>query len=167
MKKDSKNPQNQGKKGGKKPSRFAFLNTISTGILILFLITGFYSIFTDQTTEKNLIPLSELVHDVGMGKVTSIIVRGDDLVAEYDDKIIKTSKKETDASVTDTFTRYGLTPEKINAVKISIEGPSGFWFLIVQLAPFLAPLFFLALIIWFLTRQVKGTGLQAFSFGQS
>lgn len=165
-----KNPQNQeqpGKKGSKKPSRFGFINTLSTGILILFLITGVYSILSEQTVPTNMIPLSELVHDVGMGKITAISVKGNDLVAEYQDKTIKTSKKETDSSVTETFTSYGLTPEKLNAVKITIEGPSGFWFWIGQLAPFLAPLFFIVLIIWFLTRQVKGTGLQAFSFGQS
>jgi cell division protease FtsH len=168
MKNDSNNPEQQGKKAPKKPSKLRFLNTISTAILILFLITGFYSILVDQTVEQNLIPLSELVHDVGMGKVTAITVQGNTLIAEYQDKTTKTSKKETDASVTETFTSYGLTPEKLNAVKISIEGPSGFWFWVGQLAPFIAPLFFLALIIWFLTRQVRGQGgLQAFSFGQS
>ncbi len=168
MKKNQDQQGEKGKKGQKKPSKLRFLNTVSTAILILFLITGFYSILVDQTTDANLIPLSELVHDVGMGKVTSILVQGNTLVAEYTDKTTKTSKKETDSSVTETFTSYGLTPEKLNAVKISIEGPSGFWFWVGQLAPFIAPLFFLALIIWFLTRQVKGQGgLQAFSFGQS
>ncbi len=168
MKKHNDPQGEKGKKGQKKPSKLRFLNTISTAILILFLITGFYSILVDQTAEKNLIPLSELVHDVGMGKVTAITVQGNTLIAEYEDKATKISKKETDASVTETFTSYGLTPEKLNAVKISIEGPSGFWFWVGQLAPFIAPLFFLALIIWFLTRQVRGQGgLQAFSFGQS
>jgi len=165
---NNQNPVGQNnKKNSKKPSRFGLLNRLSTIILILFLVTGFYSIIVDQTVEKDLISLSELVHDVGMGKVTSIAVKGNDLIAEYEDKTIKKSKKENDSSVTDTFTKYGLTPEKLNAVKISIESPSGFVFWVSQLAPFLVPLLFLALIIWFLTRQVKGTGLQAFSFGQS
>jgi hypothetical protein len=135
MKNDSNNPEQQGKKAPKKPSKLRFLNTISTAILILFLITGFYSILVDQTVEQNLIPLSELVHDVGMGKVTAITVQGNTLIAEYQDKTTKTSKKETDASVTETFTSYGLTPEKLNAVKISIEGPSGFWFWVGQRIP--------------------------------
>lgn len=167
MKQASNKPNPNGKKDKKKPSRFGFLNSIATAILILFLIAGFYSMLVDQSVQTDTISLSELVHDVGMGKVTAISVRGDDLIAEYEDKTIKKSKKETDASVTDTFTSYGLTPEKLNAVDISIEGPSGFWFWVGQLAPFLAPLLFLVLIIWFLTRQVRGTGLQAFSFGQS
>ncbi len=154
-------------KKGKRPSRFGFLNSIASILLILFLISGVYSAVVEQNVGGAPIPLSELVHDIGMGKVISVTVQGEDLIAEYQDKTIKKSKKETDSSVTETFARYGLTPEKLNAVKISVEGPSGLGFWLGQLAPFLVPLFFLALIIWFLSRQVKGTGLQAFSFGQS
>ncbi|HEY4503889.1 MAG TPA: ATP-dependent zinc metalloprotease FtsH [Candidatus Paceibacterota bacterium] len=164
-----KNSQRKGQNGkkGKIPKRFGLLNSISIALLILFLISSFYSVVADKSTDTNLIPISQLVHDIGMGKVTSVIVRGDDLTAEYQDKSVKKSKKEIDSSVTETFERYGLTPEKLNALKISVEGPSGLWFWFGQLAPFLVPLVFLALIIWFMTRQVRGTGLQAFSFGQS
>ncbi len=154
-------------KGKKRPSRFGLFNSVSLTLLILFLLTSVYSIIADQSTSSSLIPISELAHDVGSGEVESIIVRGDELEATYEDKTVKFSKKETDAAVTDTFSKYGITPEKLNALNITIEGPSGFWFWVGQLAPFLAPLVFLALIIWFLSRQVKGTGLQAFSFGQS
>ncbi len=161
------------KGGGKKDdrrkrrNRFGLLNAISIVLLVLFLISGLYSAIAEQTSSSNDISLTELVHDVGMGKVVNITVRGDDLMAEYQDKTVKHAKKESDAAVTETFSSYGLTPDKLNAVKITVEGPSGFWFWIGQIAPFLAPLIFLAIIIWFLTRQVKGTGLQAFSFGQS
>jgi cell division protease FtsH len=167
-----KREQGGGKKGNKnnnnrQRNRFGFFNSIAIILLILFLISGLYSVVAEQAASENNISLTELVHDIGMGKVSAITVRGDDLSAEYSDKTIKFAKKETDSSVTETFARYGLTPEKLNAVKITVQGPSGFWFWIGQLAPFLAPIIFLVIIIWFLTRQVKGTGLQAFSFGQS
>lgn len=163
-------PKNTQKgRGGKdkKPSRFGLLNSISIILLLLFLVSGFYSIVAEQSASNATIPLSELVHDIGMGQVLSITVKGDDLIAEYQDKSVKYSKKEADAALTETFTRYGLTPEKLNAVKITVQGPSGFWFWVGQLAPFLLPLIFLAFLIWFFSRQVRGTGLQAFSFGQS
>ncbi|MDQ5893233.1 MAG: cell division protease FtsH [Patescibacteria group bacterium] len=156
-----------GDKKGKKPSRFGLLNSISTGLLILFLVSSFYSILADSGPSADKIALSDLVRDVGMGEVISITVKGDDLIALYRDNVSKKAQKESDSSVTETFTNYGLTPEKLNAVKINVEGPSGFAFWLMQLAPFLAPLFFIALIIWFLTRQARGTGMQAFSFGQS
>lgn len=165
----SKQPTTKGQKGpnGKKPNRFGLLNSISTGLLMLFLVTSLYSVLSDSTAAADKIALSDLVHDVGMGQVISITVKGDDLIAVYRDATSKKAQKESDSSVTETFTNYGLTPEKLNAVKINVEGPSGFAFWLAQLAPFLAPLLFIALIIWFLTRQAKGTGMQAFSFGQS
>ncbi len=166
MKKEQEGKKDN-KKGNKKPSRFGFLNTISMGLLILFLITGMYSAITDQSANIPEIPLSDLVRDVGMGKVISITVQGDELTVVYEDKTSKKTKKENDSSITETFTRYGLTPEKLNAIKMNIEGPSGFAFWFIQIAPFLAPVLFLILIVWFLTRQVKGAGMQAFSFGQS
>ncbi|MES3030916.1 MAG: ATP-dependent zinc metalloprotease FtsH [Patescibacteria group bacterium] len=158
------NPQN---KAPKKPSRFGLLQTMSLGLLILFLISGIYSVIADQTNPATEITLSELVSDVQKGTVTAITIKGDDLIANYVDGTTKQTNKENDAAITETFAAYGLTPEKLNAVKINVEGPSGTIFWLAQLTPFLVPLIFLALIIWFLTRQVKGAGMQAFSFGQS
>jgi hypothetical protein len=140
-------PQKGGKKGDDKKrrrNRFGLLNSVSIILLVLFVISGLYSVIAEQSTTANNISLTDLVHDIGMGKVTTLTVRGDDLAAEYQDKSIKHAKKETDAAVTETFQRYGLTPDKLNAVKITVEGPSGFWFWVGQLAPFLAPLVFLA-----------------------
>ncbi len=159
--------QHQGNKKGKKPSKFGLLQTLTTGLLVLFLISGIYSMITESDRATVRISLSELVHDVGMGKVTEITVKGVDLIATYSDSSVKQTKKENDASVTETFTRYGLTPDKLNAVKITVEGPSGLGYWLIELAPFIAPIFFILLFIWFLTRQVKGAGMQAFSFGQS
>lgn len=155
------------KKDNKKPSRFGIVNSISIAILVLFIISSIFSLIAEQNTNTTDISLSELVHDIGMGKVSTITVKGEDIISEYADKTVKVTKKETDSSVTETFERYGLTPEKLNAVKISVEGPSGLAFWFVQIAPFIVPILFLILLVWFFTRQVKGAGMQAFTFGQS
>ncbi len=151
----------------KKPSKFGLVNSISIGILILLLATSIFSYISEQETTIPTVAISEIAHDIGMGKISSITVKEDTLIAEYSDKTIKNSKKENDASVTETFARYGLTPEKLNAVKINIEGPSGFGYWLLQFSPFIMPILFLVLLVWFFTRQVKGAGMQAFSFGQS
>lgn len=162
------NLNNKGnKKGNNKPKRMGLFNSMILGLMILFLLSGAYSAIVDSVSSDPVIPVSELVNNIGMGKVNSVTVRGDDLIIEYKDSSKKKSKKESDASITETFTRYGLTPEKLNAVKITVEGPSGFWFWVGQLAPFIGPILLLGLILWFMTRQVRGAGLQAFSFGQS
>ncbi len=155
------------KKGSKKPNKLGFLNSFLLGIFILFIITSLYSMAMEQNTANSDIALSDLVKDIEAKKVVSVTVKGNDLIVDYVDKTIKKALKENDSSITETFARYGLTPEKLNLIKINIEGPSGFAFWIANLAPFIAPIFFLVLIVWFLTRQVRGAGMQAFSFGQS
>jgi len=168
-KKDNNVHAGKNDKNQKKPSKFGLLNSISIVLLILFLISGVYSLIAEENSKIQKINLSELVKDIGAGSVTSITVNGDTLTAIYSDeaKTVKQTNKEVDSSVTETFTRYGLTPEKLNALKINIEGPSGFAFWFIQVMPFLIPILFIAVFIWFLTRQVKGAGMQAFSFGQS
>jgi cell division protease FtsH len=143
------------------------LNTLSIGLLVLFIISGIYSAIVENSLKENKITLSELATDISSGKVSNITVRGDKITAEYSDKSVKQTMKEADSSVTETLVRYGLTAEKLNSVKISTEGPSGFLFFISQIAPFIIPIIFIIFIIWFLTRQVRGAGIQAFSFGQS
>ena len=165
--KEENNMNNQGNKNEKKPSRFGLLNSISLAILALFIVVSIFSFFAEQNGDVKNISISELAHDVGMGSVKTITVKGNDLIAEYDDKVIKSAKKEVDSSVTETFSRYGLTPEKLNAVKINVVSPSGLLYWFVEIAPFLLPIFFIAILLWFLTRQAKGAGMQAFSFGQS
>ena len=71
------------KKNRKRPTRFGLLNSISMGLLILFLITGLYSVIAEQSTATEQIPLSELAHDVGMGTVMTVTVQGENIVDEY------------------------------------------------------------------------------------
>lgn len=158
----SKNTENK-----KKPSRFGLVNSVATVILILFVITNIFSAISEQGADTNSIAISDLVKDINGAKITEVTVKGDNIIALYSDKTTKTAKKETDSAVTETFARYGLTPEKLNTLKINIQGPSGFGYWVVQFAPFIVPILFLILIVWFFTRQVKGSGMQAFSFGQS
>ena len=167
MKKQGKSQNQDNKKSGKKPGRFGFLNTLSIALLFLFILSGVYSAIADQNSISKKITLSELVNDVNEGKVTSITVNGNDLTILYTDETTKQTMKETDSSIIETLTRYGITTEKLNTIKVNIEGPSGVLYFVGGIAPFIVPIIFIIFIIWFLTRQVKGAGMQAFTFGQS
>ena len=122
----------------------------------------------DNTSSLKEVPISQVASDISVGLVESITVKGDSLEIKYvgsEDK--KTSKKEEGTAFSDTLYNYGVKPEKIATVKIEIKNPSGIGYWILNLAPFLAPILFIFIFIWFLSRQVKGAGMQAFTFGQS
>jgi len=144
-----------------------FLGSFGTGLLIFFLLVAAYSFLTTSTVDPKSISLSELSGAIGKGEVATIVIDGDSLKAVYKDGTEKSSKKESDNALTTTLVNYGVTAEQISAVKIDVKEPSGFGYWLANLAPFIIPLVFVGFLIWMLSRQVKGAGMQAMSFGQS
>ncbi|MDP2593714.1 MAG: ATP-dependent zinc metalloprotease FtsH, partial [bacterium] len=158
------------KKGGKnpiKPKRDKFTNSLLTAFLILLLIMTVYSFLAESDSDRQEVSLSELSRNITGGQVEEIVVRGDELVVTYSDGVEKFAKKEPQAALSETLRNYGVTPESLDGVNITVKSPSGFGFWFLQLAPFVLPILFIVFFIWFLSRQVKGAGMQAFSFGQS
>ena len=159
--------ERKGKKEGIPPAS-SFFSNMFTILLVFLLLVSAYSFFAERKTKTEIISLSQLAMDVRQAKITQIDVKGSDLTMTYADGTTKKSKKEAEASLSDTMKNYGVSPEELASTKIEIKDPSGFAFWFYSLAPFLFPILFLVVFIWFLTRQVKGSGgMQAFSFGQS
>jgi cell division protease FtsH len=156
-------------KGDKKPlpTKNSFLTNTVGGILIFIALIGLYTLVIDNTTKNSEISISELASDVTAGKVASVVVKGEDLEVSYKDGSEKKSKKEAESSLTETLSHYSVPAEKLNEVKISIQNQSGVSYWILNLAPFIVPIVFVLFFLWFLSRQVKGAGMQAFTFGQS
>lgn len=150
----------------------SFISTILWILLgFLILIEG-YNFIGGKTKEKvGEITLSELASSTILGVVQSITVEESDLtiIRTFGTSTIEsTAKKEKDASLTDTLRNYGVTSEALARVDIKIKEPSGVWgFLGGALNIFLIAILPLIIIMWFLSRQVKGAGMQAFTFGQT
>lgn len=160
--------ERSGKKEGIPPAPSFFSNML-TILLVFLLLVSAYSFFEERKVKTEVISLSQLATDIRQGLVKQIDVEGSDLRVTYvTDDVKKESKKEAEASFSDTMKNYGVSPEELASTNIDIKDPSGFAFWFYSLAPFLFPILFLVVFIWFLSRQVKGSGgMQAFSFGQS
>ncbi len=146
-----------------------FWNNMLSTVLLLVFITAAFSYLTDTTVKPTELSISEVVFQVKNGEVKEIIVRGSKLEVAYTDetKVKGEAKRETDASVSESLTNLGVSAEQLGAIKIDVQRETGFNYWLGQFAPFLFPLLFLGIIIWFLTRSVKGAGMQALSFGNS
>ena len=170
------NKKNKGGKGGKQPLQKSFFSSIISVILIFLVIATLYSIFVENKKEIEEIPVSQLSADVLSGQVGKITVEGEKLVVEYKlpegaaedaEPVVKESKKEAEASLSETLVNYGVTPEILTWVEIEVKNPTGFGYWALNLAPFLIPILFLVIFFWFISRSVKGSGgMQSFSFGQ-
>ncbi len=145
------------------------------------MLFGGYSALQKQSQkekERN-IPLSELVADIKAGTVERITVSGTKVEVAYLNKesentkdasqIIKITKKEKEASITETLNNYGVTAEQLAKVTIELKDESGFKYWFGQIAPLVIPALLILAILMYISRQAtKGGGpMQAFSFGNS
>lgn len=143
-------------------------NMLSTVLLLVFVMLAF-SYISEQKVEPEQFSISEVVTQVKAGEVKGIVVRGSELEIEYNDetRVAGVAKRETDASVSESLINLGVSAEELAKVTIDVQRETGFGYWFGQFAPFLFPLLFLLLIIWFFTRSVKGAGMQALNFGSS
>ena len=173
--KNSDKDRQKGKGGGPKvpnnlPKGDSFWVNLATSIILLLLLAGAYTYFeSNNKAAPATISISQVAQDIAAGKVSGVSVNGDDLNLTYNDasSTQKTAKKEPGTALTQTLFNYGVTPAELSKVTITIASQSGWEFWLELLAPFAAPLLLIAFFVWYLSRQVKGAGMQAFSFGQS
>jgi len=173
---NSKNNKNQDKNQSKKqgnswknpvPMNNPFWRNMFTAFLAFLVLSSLYTAIVEREEKVVQVPLSELAKNITEGAVKAITVDGDKLNLEYADGTKKTSKKEDGEALTQTLVNYGVPAEKLKNVAITVQTQGGFGFWALALAPILLPIVFIVLIFWYLSRQVKGAGMQAFTFGQS
>ncbi|TSC56834.1 MAG: Lysyl-tRNA synthetase, partial [Parcubacteria group bacterium Greene0416_79] len=155
--------------GGKTPApRRDLFNNALTALFIFLLLMTVYSFIAENRSADADIPLSQVAADVMSGDVSAISIKGDTLEVVYaKGKITRRSKKEPGSALSETLSNYGVPVEILQKVQIGVERESGFAFWVMNLAPFIIPILFIVAFIWFLTRQIRGAGMQAFTFGQS
>ncbi|HEY1037738.1 MAG TPA: ATP-dependent zinc metalloprotease FtsH [Candidatus Paceibacterota bacterium] len=164
---DKSSPLNLKAGGPKRSDRSTFTNNIIGSVLVFMAIVALYTYTAGPSEEIQKVSLTELASDVSAGRVTEITVTNDEVEAVYADKSKKETKKEAQSSLIETFANLGVTPERISAVKIENAEDRGFGYWALNTLPFLFPILIFFFMIWFLTRQARGAGVQALSFGQS
>ena len=156
-------------KGGKKGGNGSKLSSsIAGGLFIFMLITALYLVVSDTATKATPeIAISELAQNVTAGEVRRIEVSGEILTITYNNDEVKKAKKEVGSPLTQTLFNYEVDKEALAKTQIVVKNESGFMYWVLNLLPFLLPILFILFLFWYLSRQVKGAGMQAFTFGQS
>ncbi|MDB5254407.1 MAG: ftsH [Parcubacteria group bacterium] len=134
-------------------------------IIFLILITSYSFLAGGKDIQE--ISVSELAQNVSAQTVESIVVKGDNLDITYIDGTKKTSKKEEGTALSTTLKNYNILPEALATVKIDVKNDQGFIYWVLSLTPIILPILFIIFFIWMFSKQVKGAGMQALSFGQS
>jgi cell division protease FtsH len=142
--------------------------TYVLSVLVVFLVlSSVYTFFSDKTAATVAVSISQLSADVKSGLVKSIVVEGDALNVEYKTGDKKISKKEDGEALSQTLVNYGVSKDEISKVNVEIKSENGLGYWVLNLSPIIFPIIFIAVFIWFISRQVRGAGVQALTFGQS
>lgn len=163
-------PTNQGaedNKPQKTPGPNLWMQLAAAFAIFLALSLGYSFVREYIVAGDNIVPISQIATDIEGGKIASLSVSGDQVTAKYVDNTEKISRKETESSLTETLSKYSITPARLAAVNITVEDEGGFRYWFLTLAPVMIPALLLLGVLWYLTRQLRGGGMQAFSFGRS
>ncbi len=144
-----------------------FSQHIALAIFIFMLLGALYTVISTNTKPVAEVSLSELAASITIGDVKSIEVNGDKLTIEKIDGTILKSKKEAESSFSETLKNYGVPEEMLAKTAINIKSDTGAGYWLLNILPIALPIIFIVIFFWFISRQVKGAGMQAFSFGQS
>lgn len=149
------------------PSGKGLLNQGIMVLIVFLLLIGSYSYLSGKSSEKEEISISQLATDISAKNISNIDVKGDELTVTYKDGQEKLAKKEEGTALTTTLSNYNILPEDLSQVNIEVTNNEGALYWLVSLSPIILPILFLVFFLWFISRQVKGAGMQALSFGQS
>lgn len=146
-----------------------FWNNILSTVILLAGLTFIYSYVTDTSTPPDEISISQIAEEIKAEEIKEIIVRGSVLEIAYIDetRTPAEAKKERDAAISETLVNFGVTSEHLSKVSIDVQDETGFKYWLGVFAPFIFPILLIILLIWFLSRSVKGSGMQALNFGSS
>lgn len=144
-----------------------FLSQLVGVVLIFVFVSAVYGLFTGKREKVVEGTLTDVASAVNSGQAEKITVSGSQIKVALQDGTFLETNKEPEASLSETLSNYGITPEKLSASNIEIKTQSGFKYFLLSSLPFLIPLVVIGFLIYLMTRQVKGAGMQAFNFSQS
>lgn len=167
FKKINLTPKNKGKKNKKQPVHSSFLSQLVGVLLFFFLLSGIYGLVSNKKEITKEVGLTEIASAIQNSNVKNVVVAGGEIKLKQLDDTYLIANKELEASFSETLANYGVSPEKINTANITVKEKSGFKYFLMQSLPFLIPIIIVGVLIFLMTRSVKGSSMQAFNFGQS
>jgi cell division protease FtsH len=144
-----------------------FTKNILAVFLILFLAAILASLFTAGGDRAAVVPFSEFAAKIEQGEVTALTIRGNSVTATLRDGTMLVTEKEPEASLLESLRNYGIDPDRLAAVNMSVKTSSAAAVWAGILFQTLVPFALILLLFWYLSRQAQKGATQALSFGKA
>ncbi len=137
-------------------------------ILSAFLLVSFlFAAFSTDSKIKE-VSVSEIINLVDQQKIDTLTVGETSVTAKLKDSdTTEMAKLGRNDNIYTLLKDSGISSEKIRGIKIENQSNSMLSTLAGSVLPFLIPLIFISLFVYFLMRQVQGSNNRAMTFGQS
>lgn len=143
-----------------------FIKNWWISIILVSLFVAWPIIESNKNSSANTnVAISELVSSINSGQVKEIKVSDDTIVAVIASGTLTTTK-ESGEGVASTLKNLGASESELSKIKINIETSrniSG----ALSMISIMLPIIFFGLMLYMMTRSVKGANMQALSFGNS
>ena len=136
-------------------------------ILIFVTMAAIFSLLSPTNNYKDEVSLGRLVELINEEQIKETKIAGNVVtITLADDTVLKT-RKETDASLSQTLANYGVEQGKIAKANIITEDEQPGIGEIFSALVIILPLFFFIWIIWMFKKQGKKGVMQPFNFSKS
>src|SRR3989344_8637401 len=143
-----------------------FKNILVGFLIFVSLILVFSSLYSSEGSVQT-ITLNDLANKINSDQVSQIVVEGETINIELTNGQKALTKKETEASLSETLINFGVIPTKLATIPIEIKQDSSLKFWAGVLLPSLIPIIIIGVFFWLTFRQARSGASQAFNFGKS
>jgi len=140
---------------------------VIVSVIIFLAFLAIFSAYNLQSDGPKDISFATVVEQIQSKSVSSLTVEGNKVTVTLQDGTTEVTQKESDASLTELLTQYGVSAEELKGANITMKEQGGGAYFLSILLPSLLPLVLFVVIFWFMIRQMQGANNRALSFGQS
>lgn len=134
-------------------------------IILVIVAALFYNVYSASTSLAK-VPITDVAEDAREGRISKIVVSGEELTITRTNGVEVISRKEQGADVTEVLRNLGVNQEMLNGITIEVQTPSEWGSWLAILSSFL-PLLLIGGLLLFMMRQAQSGNSQALSFGKS
>lgn len=147
------------------------MKNLTKNFLIAFLVflafASLLSLYNLPAENPQEVDIATLISQIENEQVKSISVKDSKLDITLTNDQQEIAYKEANESLSSLFDNYGVNPDKIKKVAITVKQESEWTYWLITILPFLIPILFVVGFFWLMMRQAQGANNKALSFGQS
>lgn len=144
-----------------------FLRGFAIVFIVFIAFSAFLSLFSFNDKQIKTVGIADVATAINAKNVKSIVIDGTTLNVTLNDNTQEKALKEPEESLSTILRNYGVDPELLRGVNITVKPTSSTSFWINSLLPILIPTLLIVLFFWFIMRQAQGMNNRAMSFGQT